>query len=67
MTLELEENGSVIKRCPDCGSELVDDEEGGFYCPSSTCPRFMITEEDLAEEYDAAFDDVDDDDEEDED
>lgn len=35
-----------VEKCPTCDTELEVDGEGGVYCPSPECPRFMITDED---------------------
>lgn len=31
-----------VEKCPNCDTELEQDESGAAYCPSETCPRFMI-------------------------
>lgn len=39
---EIEVIGDEVERCPTCDTELEVDDEGGAYCPSETCPKFMI-------------------------
>lgn len=53
-----------MARCEECDTELVEDENGDFYCPSSTCPVFMVEEdedEDEEEDDDMFVDDEDED------
>lgn len=57
-----------VEKCPNCDTELEQDESGAAYCPSETCPRFMIdVGEDALSEDELNTGTFDDDEEEDED
>lgn len=50
-----------VEKCPSCDTELEVDESGAAYCPSETCPRFMVDIDIDEEETGAIFDDIDED------